>query len=221
MYFMLLAANSWPGSRLPENKGTPSIHDILDRLGLLESQSDRGSEMGMEISMDRDVSDNTDEASTVGSSESPQQSPELMSQSCSGHSHASPNCASFQSQLLTSWQPQPVQLQSHSLSSIPQPLSTSFASEPTLEMNATLPNALPSTEGLQGTTWDAVDYFAPWWPETPQNPQGFSLASVGSVPEIPDINMPVDTNVSETPTTCDSSSYLVDPGVYACDFDVD
>ncbi|THX28686.1 hypothetical protein D6D12_04653 [Aureobasidium pullulans] len=36
MYFMLLAAKAWPGTQLPEHKGNPLVHDVLDRLGLLE-----------------------------------------------------------------------------------------------------------------------------------------------------------------------------------------
>ncbi|KAG9797217.1 hypothetical protein KCU80_g596, partial [Aureobasidium melanogenum] len=45
MYFMLLTANSWPGSRLPESKGNPLVHDILDRLGILDPENDKGIEM--------------------------------------------------------------------------------------------------------------------------------------------------------------------------------
>ncbi|KAH0009517.1 hypothetical protein KCU78_g10692, partial [Aureobasidium melanogenum] len=37
MYFLLLATNSWPGKKLPERKGNPLVHDLLDRLGLLET----------------------------------------------------------------------------------------------------------------------------------------------------------------------------------------
>lgn len=41
MYFMLLAAKAWPGTQLPEHKGNPLVHDVLDRLGLLEHIDDQ------------------------------------------------------------------------------------------------------------------------------------------------------------------------------------
>lgn len=33
---MLLAAKVWPGTQLPKHEGNPLVHDVLDRLGLLE-----------------------------------------------------------------------------------------------------------------------------------------------------------------------------------------
>ncbi|CAC9895054.1 unnamed protein product [Aureobasidium pullulans] len=41
MYLMLLAAKAWPGTQLPEHKGNPLVHDVLDRLGLLEHKDDQ------------------------------------------------------------------------------------------------------------------------------------------------------------------------------------
>ncbi|KAH0338783.1 hypothetical protein KCU81_g7519, partial [Aureobasidium melanogenum] len=216
MYFMLLAANAWPGTRLPESQGNPFIHDILNRLGLLDPESDRS--MEMELGIDGDISDeqrtDTDEASISGSPESSQQSFAIASQPCFGSSSALPNCTSFQPQLVSSacdtqmaihpWQPQSVQLQPHQFSSFPQPLANDFPSRP---------------EGMEIADWDRFNFSQPWWQQNPQTLEAISPANVGSVLEISDINTAADTNDLKTLTTSDS--YLVDPGVYACDFDVD
>jgi hypothetical protein len=66
MYTMLLAANSWPGSQLTEYKGNPLVHDILDRLGLLEYEKDQELDLDME-DHDSDHQSNSDEASTTES----------------------------------------------------------------------------------------------------------------------------------------------------------
>ncbi|TIA20528.1 hypothetical protein D6C81_04178 [Aureobasidium pullulans] len=46
MYFMLLAAKAWPGTQLPEHKGNPLVHDVMDRLGLLEHKDDQDIDFG-------------------------------------------------------------------------------------------------------------------------------------------------------------------------------
>ncbi|KEQ68160.1 hypothetical protein M436DRAFT_59040, partial [Aureobasidium namibiae CBS 147.97] len=48
MYFMLLAANSWPGPQLAKREGNPLTHDILESLGLLESDQDEDLEPDMD-----------------------------------------------------------------------------------------------------------------------------------------------------------------------------
>ncbi|TIA57933.1 hypothetical protein D6C77_05859 [Aureobasidium pullulans] len=46
MYFMLLAAKAWPGTQLPEHKGNPLVHDVLDGLGLLEHKDGQDIDFG-------------------------------------------------------------------------------------------------------------------------------------------------------------------------------
>ncbi|CAC9891916.1 unnamed protein product, partial [Aureobasidium pullulans] len=71
MYFMLLATNSWPGKRLPERKGNPLVHDLLDRLDLLEPGTEE--QITMDVDENEDESDTsqdvTSPASTIRSSE--------------------------------------------------------------------------------------------------------------------------------------------------------
>lgn len=216
MYFMLLAANAWPGTRLPESKGNPSIHDILDRLGLLEPENYRG--MEMELGIDEDMCDeqrtDTDEASIDGSPESSQQAFEPLSQPHSGSTSTLPNCTTFQSQLLPSAcdtlmaiHPGPlqsVQSQSHPLLSDSKPLTNDIVSRP---------------EGMVTADWDRFNFPEPWWQQTPQVLGAVPSANVESVLGVSDIITAANTDAPKGPATCDS--YLVDPGVYACDFDVD
>ena len=46
MCFMLLAAKAWPGTQLPEHKGNPLVHDVLDGLGLLEHKDGQDIDFG-------------------------------------------------------------------------------------------------------------------------------------------------------------------------------
>ncbi|CAD0107156.1 unnamed protein product [Aureobasidium uvarum] len=77
MYFMLRAANSWPGAELQEYKGNPPVHDILDRLGLLDAVTDKKLDVEMEIDYSDGNQSNTDEASTVGSPQHAQNGTQL------------------------------------------------------------------------------------------------------------------------------------------------
>lgn len=222
MYFMLLAANSWPGSRLPESKGNPFVHDILARLGILDPKNDRGIEMEIGEMSDGQQTD-SDQVSTAGSPEPfpLQQGFEPLPEPCSGQSSASSDCTTFQPQLLSSasdtritthpWQPQPVQSQPQSVQSQPQP---------------SFPQPLPMDFGfrpqnVEATTWDAFDYPEPWWQQNFHTLQAIPSTSVGSVPGTLDVDTAAETDTLGIQTTCDSNTYLVDPGVYTCDFDVD
>ncbi|KAH0033681.1 hypothetical protein KCU78_g2419, partial [Aureobasidium melanogenum] len=215
MYFMLLAANSWPGSRLPESKGNPFVHDILARIGILDPENDRGIEMEIGEMSDGQQTD-SDQVSTAGSPEPfpLQQGFELLPEPCSEQSSASSDCSAFQAQLLSSasetritthpWQPEPVQPQP----SFPQPLPMDFGFRP---------------QNVEATNWDAFDYPEPpepWWQPNFQTLQAIPSTSIGSVPGISDVNTAAEHTLG-IQTTCDSSTYLVDPGVYTCDFDVD
>lgn len=216
MYFMLLAANAWPGTRLPESNGNPSIHDILDRLGLLDPENDRG--MEMELGIDGHISDEQrfeiDEISIGGSPESSQQGFELSSQPYSGPSSAPPNCTTLQPHLLSSdrntqmaihpWQLQAVQSQSHPVVLNSQPLTNDVASR---------------LEVIKTAEWGEFDLPQPWRQQYSHTLEAIPSTSVGSVLGVSDINTAAISDALKTLATC--GSYLVDPGIYACDFDVD
>jgi hypothetical protein len=70
-------------------------------------------------------------------------------------------------------------------------------------------------------TKDAFDYPEPWWQQDFQTLQAIPSTSVGSVPGISDVNTAAETDILGIQATCDSNTYLVDPGVYTCDFDID
>ncbi|KAK6005383.1 hypothetical protein QM012_008162 [Aureobasidium pullulans] len=230
MYLMLLAADSWPGSRLPESKGNPFVHDVLDRLGLLDAENDRDIET--EISTDGDISDEqpttTDDAKTIGVPESLHPNHEMVSQLNPGQSSTLPDFTTFEPQQLADacdtrktsrpWQHQ-LQSQPHSFSSFPQPLSTDFVLRPPPRMTASLPTTLPSAQNLEVQDWDAANLLEPWWQQGPQTL--LPSANIEPPSEMPNVNTTADTNALGISVNCGLNSYLVDPGVYACDFDVD
>ncbi|CAD0094286.1 unnamed protein product, partial [Aureobasidium mustum] len=139
MYFMLLATDSWPGPKLLERKGNPLVHDILDRLGLLEIKSKEHFMMDdLEDEGESDTSQNyTSPAPTTGSPERSQHDIQISAEPRSGNLSILPQRSTSHQRLWSddsasglnaqSWQCPP-----HPFSSLTLP--TDFALKPPSKM---------------------------------------------------------------------------------------
>lgn len=225
---MLRAADSWPGARLTEQKGTPLVHDILDRLGLLKPDKDRH----LESEMDHhgfDHPSDTDEASTIQSPQRSQHEIEQSSMQRSLEPSASPQSVGSQQQdcsmasesepRVATWHSQPTQ--PHSYPFAPSELPREFVLRPPPRMTASLPDTSPPSQNAGATMWAAINGPESWWHEHSQLSQDTSLSRVGFIPELPAVLMADDVSPSMALTLHDQNSYLTDPGVYACDLDME
>ena len=229
MYTMLLAADSWPGSPLAEQKGNPLVHDILESLGLLEHDETR--DMEMELDMDKHDSDHepsSDEASTFDSSQESQRGTETSPESHSQGLSASPPPLDPQQQFFLRadnpepevdlWKFQPRQSQLNPFSSLPMQLQTEFSLESPPSVTSLFPGTSSTAQSVEATTWTAVDYPATCWQGAPQTLQARPFSSNSLMPALPAPPM-----AAGNPMNIASyypRSFLVDPGVYASDFDV-
>ncbi|KAI4722491.1 hypothetical protein E4T48_01403 [Aureobasidium sp. EXF-10727] len=228
---MLRASNSWPGSQLSEYKGNPRVHDILDRLGLLGPVGDDDPDLEMTADGTEVDGCNTDEASHSGSPARSQRESEISSRSPSEQSSASPHRVPSMQQGTSSksdmqhdihtWQPSPMQSQLHPFRPIAQPLSADFVLRTPPKMRSSLGRTLSTAQAVEAASWGTIDYLAPWWQEAsqtfqPQPPLNITIATTA-----PGLNPTTVTSESAMSAVDDPSSYLVDPGVYACDFDME
>jgi hypothetical protein len=222
MYTMLLAANSWPGSQLTEHKGNPLVHDILDRLGLLEHENDQELDLDME-DHDSDQQSNSDEASTIESPHGSQRETEESPKSCSIHTSPSPLCTNPPKPdelglSVDSWHLQPTPSQYRPFMSLQTQLPTEVLSKPHPRMITSLSSTSPMAQSVEATTWNATDYSATWWYDNFGIIQETPYSSLDLLPAVYTANMT--TGDHATSVSCHQSSFLVDPGVYASDFDV-
>jgi hypothetical protein len=232
MYTMLLTANSWPGSPLEEHKGNPLVHDILDRLGLLEYENDQELDLDMN-DHDSDHQSNSDEASTIESAHVSQLETEESPKSRYIHSSASPLCTDYQQHLFSkpdelelglslsvdSWHLQPTQSQYCPLPSTQTQLPAEVLLKPHARTITSLSSPPPIAQSVEGMTWNPVDYSTTWWYGDPEIIQEEPYSSIDSIPAVYAIHMPVNNSTAIVP--CHQGSLLVDPGVYASDFDVE
>jgi hypothetical protein len=227
MYTMLLAANSWPGSQLTEHKGNPLVHDILDRLGLLEYEKDQELDLDME-DHDSDHQSNSDEASTTESPHGSQRETGESPKSCSIHTSPSPPCTNHQQHLspkpdelglgVDSWHLQPTQSQYCPFMSLQTQLPAEFLSKPHPRMITSLSSTSPMAQSVEATTWNATDYSATWWYGDFGIMQETPYSSLDLIPAVYTTHMTTGDHATSAP--CHQGSFLVDPGVYASDFDV-
>lgn len=228
MYFMLLATNSWPGEKLPECKGNPLVHDILNRLGLLETGKKQ--QVLMDLDEDEDESDTSHNdaspASTTGSPERPPHDLHIPTEPRPGDLSASPQRSTSQQQLCSDGSSnrlnaQPLQCRPYPLSSFALPLPTDFALKPPPKMTLSFPDNSPPAQNVGTTTsWSGIDCSEAWWQRSPQTTRHVSSSSSGFASGS-SANRTADTSGSEVPATHNPDLYLVDPGVYFCDFDLD
>jgi hypothetical protein len=237
MYTMLLAANSWPGSQLTEHKGNPLVHDILDRLGLLEHEKDQELDLDME-DHDSDHQSNSDEASTIESPHGSQRETEESLKSCSTHTSPSSPCTNHQQNLspkpdelglgVDSWHLQPTQSQSYPFMSLQTQLPAEVLSKAHPRMITSFSSTSPMAQSAEATTWNATtrnattwnatDYSATWWYGDFRTIQETPYSSLDSIPAVYATHMTTGDHTTSAP--CHQGSFLVDPGVYASDFDV-
>jgi hypothetical protein len=229
MYTMLLAADSWPGSRMAEQKGNPLVHDILDRLGLLDHDETR--DMKMELDMDKYDSDHepsSDEASTFDSSQESQRGTESSPKSHPQELSASPPPLDPQQQFflkagnpdpeLDLWNLQPRRSHLNHFSSLPIQLQTEFMLESPPSVTPLFPGTSSTAQSVEATDWTAVDYPAICWQGASQTLQARPFPSNSPMPALPAPPM-----AAGNPMNIASyypRSFLVDPGVYASDFDL-
>lgn len=229
MYTMLLAADSWPGSRLAEQKGNPLVHDILDRLGLLDHDETR--DMELELDMDRYDSDHelsSDEASTFDSPQESQRGTETSPKSHSQELSASPPSLGPQQQSflkadnlepeVDSWNLQPSRSHLNHFISLPIQFQTEFLLESPPSVTPLFPGTLSSAQSVEATDWTAVNYPATCWQGASQTLQARPFSSNSLMPALPAPHMAAGNPVNIA--SYYPRSFLVDPGVYASDFDV-
>jgi hypothetical protein len=171
MYTMLLAANSWPGPQLTEHKGNPLAHDILDRLGLLEHEKTRISDLELS-GYSSDHQSTSDTASTInspdrmtrGMEQSPKSRPmdSTSTPRASLQQHLSPQANDLGSNVDT-WRPQSTQSHVFPAPFIPSPLPTASDPEPYLGTTIPLLNTILIAQGVEATNWSAMEYSAAWW----------------------------------------------------------
>lgn len=227
MYSMLLAANSWPGARLTEQQGKALVHDILDRLGLLDPKED--TEILSE--MDGDNSDHPsspDEVSSVASSPRSRSEIGQVSGPPCGGSPASPQDFAPQQNILPesngprpsldTWKSQPIRpdFQPH----LPIKLSSDFELKPPPKMIAALSSTSPPTESVGATAWDVFDCLTYWWEDDVQTLAETSFPNIGLTSADPSQQMATNMIDPSAIAIHDQNAYLTDPGIYACDFDV-
>jgi hypothetical protein len=222
MYFMLLAADSWPGAQLIEREGNPPVHDILDRLGLLKFEHDDGVELDVD-------SDNSDRLSSVkeiaGSPQRLQHETESPPNSCSRDTPASPQRVNLQQHIssqvrdsnprVDSLNSQTMQSRSNLHQSLELPAE--FTLKPPARMTAALPSTNPPDQILQATDWSAIDCMSPWWQDVPGPLQEPSYSDLNLTQAMPTAYSVTDVF---NPESQSRNPYLTDPGVYMCDYDV-
>jgi hypothetical protein len=229
MYTMLLAADLWPGSRLAEQQGNPLVHDILDHLGLLDHDGNR--DMEMELDMDKHDSNHepsSDEASTVDSSQESQRGIEKSPNLHSQEHYTSPSRLDPQQQLfleadnpdpdVDTWNLRPRRSHINHFSPLPVQRQTDFMLESPLSVAPWFPGTSSTAQSVETTDRTALDSSTTWWQDASQSLQTTPLTSNGLMPALCAPHM-----VAGNPMNVASyypRSFLVDPGVYASDFDV-
>ena len=120
---------SWPGTRLPERRGNPLVHDLLDRLGLLEPGTKE--QIMMDMDENEDASDTSQDVTSLAST---MRSPERLQNVI--HNGTEPRsedfstlspCSTLQQQLCSDGSAnrltaQPWQYQPRPLLSLPPPI---------------------------------------------------------------------------------------------------
>ncbi|KAI5196573.1 hypothetical protein E4T39_07734 [Aureobasidium subglaciale] len=215
MYSMLVAADAWPGNVLPETKGHPIVHDMLERLGLL-----RSNDMELEIN-DHD----SDGGSTEGSLESIQQKTKPCPTVPIRRTFAPPRLGDTVRPATTDvpnlelggWQPR-IQSQSWSLPSHSLPSGPVFTLRPPPKMLSSLPVTSAPREPIDPIDWSATGYMPLWSQGNLQRRVSDTMAS--SAVCTAQANACLATAGLMNSTTYPVNPYLVDPGKYMCDFDV-
>ncbi|KAG9666106.1 hypothetical protein KCV03_g10290, partial [Aureobasidium melanogenum] len=226
MYFMLLATNSWPGKRLPERKGNPLVHDLLDRLGLLEPGTKE--QIMMDVDENEDESDTsqdvTSPASTIRSSERLQNDIHNGTESRSEDFSTLSPCSTLQQQLCSDGSAnrltaQPWQYQPQPLLSLPLPLSTDFVLKPPSKMTAFLSDVSTPTQSVGATSWSVTECPEAWWQRKSHTIQDISSSSSGFASGAPGVDSTANTSSLEIPAAHVPDLYLRDSGAHLCDFD--
>ncbi|KAI5264115.1 beta-lactamase/transpeptidase-like protein [Aureobasidium subglaciale] len=209
MYSMLPVADAWPGYPLPETKGHPLVHDMLERLGCFQSGDmeleieDHGSDEDSDVGSHPRIQQNRGPSPTVrprGTSASPRLG--------GNNQHTTPKITDLE---LGGWQSL-IQSQSWSLLSQFRLPETDFTLKP--PPKTLVPLSLSGPTDVLG--WSAIDYMPPWWLGNLQPPMSNAVTtSVITTAQGDAYSSPAGL---VDPTA--SSTYLVDPGKYGCDFDV-
>lgn len=226
MYTMLLTANSWPGPPLAEHKGNPLVHDILKRLGLLEHEKDVDFELERS-DHDHDHQQSSDEASSVDSPQSSQRGTEQSPKSHSPELADNPSHVDHRRHLFTeaddtvdveSWHPQPMHSLDH-FAFIPSQSSTNFQSEPPPRMTPSFTSTSTWAQTPGTASWTTIKQ--PWasWQGGSQTLHMTPSSSFGLISALFATHMPADNH--SIPACYVHNPCLVDPGVYASDFDVE
>lgn len=227
MYTMLLAANSWPGPQLAEHKGNPLVHEILERLGLLEHEKDIDFELEAG-EYDHDHQPSSDEALTVDSPHVSQRGTEQSPEPQSPEPSACPSRLAHRECPFTeaddtinfnAWHTRPMHSHFDQFAFLPSQLPPEFSLEPPPRMVQSLSSTSQSTHSVDATDWTAVDCTSAWWQDVSRTVQARSCSSVGSIPALFATHMAVGND--SNPASYARNSFLVDPGVYASDFDVE
>ncbi|KAI4738534.1 hypothetical protein E4T50_11005 [Aureobasidium sp. EXF-12298] len=215
-------------SQLAEQKGNPLVHDILERLGLLDHDGTR--DMRMELDMDKYDSDHepsSDKASTTNSSQESQRGTETSPKPHYQEHSASPPLDPQQQFLLEAdnpdhnvdlWNLQPRRSDINHFSPLPIQHQTELMLESPPSLEPWFPGVSSTAHSVEATDWTAVDSSATWWQGASQTPQTTPLSSDSSMPALSAPHMAAGNAMKVA--TYYPRSFLVDPGVYASDFDV-
>ncbi|KEQ90790.1 hypothetical protein AUEXF2481DRAFT_9211 [Aureobasidium subglaciale EXF-2481] len=208
MYSMLLVADAWPGHPLPATKGHPLVHDMLERLDLLQL-----GDMELEIE-DHGSDDESDAGSLPRIQQNRGPSPTVRPRTSTsprlgGNCH--PTTAQIPDLELGGWQPQDQSQSWSSLSQFQLP-KTDFTLRPPPKMLV----PLHVSEPIDSLGWSAIDYMPPWWLGNLQPRMSNAVtSSVITTAQGDAYSAPAG---FVNPTA--DSTYLVDPGKYGCDFEV-
>ncbi|KAI5237816.1 hypothetical protein E4T42_09153 [Aureobasidium subglaciale] len=208
MYSMLLVADAWPGHPLPATKGHPLVHDMLERLDLLQL-----GDMELEIE-DHGSDDESDAGSLPRIQQNRGPSPTVRPRTSTsprlgGNCH--PTTAQIPDLELGGWQPQDQSQSWSSLSQFQLP-KTDFTLRPPPKMLV----PLHVSEPIDILGWSAIDYMPPWWLGNLQPRMSNAVtSSVITTAQGDAYSAPAG---FVNPTA--DSTYLVDPGKYGCDFEV-
>jgi hypothetical protein len=164
-------ANSWPGPELTSRKGNPRAHDILDRLGLLEHEKTKISDLES-CGYSADHQSNSHDASVIirphYSLREIEQSPDSRSEDS-----ASPPRTSLQQHLglqtndlgpnVDAWRPQSTRSLLFPAQCITERLPTAFRAEPYPSVTTPFLSTLHIVQSVEVTNRSAVEYPAAWW----------------------------------------------------------
>lgn len=235
MYFMLLAAKAWPGTQLPEHKGNPLVHDVMDRLGLLEHKDDQDIDFGSD---EHEIDTQHSSAEEILPMEHPKHDHDAVQASPippAAHAEESPRSRlqleqSSLSQLsedesnldraIGPCNPQPLQYNPLPGSFELRTAQSDFLSRPPSKMAGSLPNNLPTSGSVAATIWQDHYYPPSCWPGNQQHSQSTAYLDFKSGTAVPAILLISNTSDPFGPAAYHHSPYLVDPGQHGCDFDV-